>query len=229
MQATLPGGTKFNWGSDASAAKRGIGNSGAWEDSRFTHHYYRPVSGGGAPQDSKPIPVTLETPSGTPVITAPLDKSQPGDKGSSSQQSAAALLGGGQTGKGGASGGKDDGLSGIGGIFGSFLNETLGIDISNLMPMQMLGTALNVGGAMSQSLADHASTAPFGIPEIAAPPMPEGGAHGGLGGLPGPGTIVNVDNSQHLEGANLGWDPAQVEKQRNNNINRSPRLPVGIG
>ena len=125
--------------------------------------------------------------------------------------------------------GKDDGLSGIGGIFGSFLKETLGIDISNLMPLQMLGTAFEVGGAMSQSLADHASTAPFGIPEIAAPPMPEGGAHGGLGGLPGPGTIVNVDNSQHLEGANLGWDPAQVEKQRNNNINRSPRLPVGVG
>ena len=125
--------------------------------------------------------------------------------------------------------GKDDGLSGIGGIFGSFLKETLGIDISNLMPLQMLGTAFEVGGAMSKSLADHASTAPFGIPEIAAPPMPEGGAHGGLGGLPGPGTIVNVDNSQHLEGANLGWDPAQVEKQRNNNINRSPRLPVGVG
>ena len=126
------------------------------------------------------------------------------------------------------SGGGSD-VSGIGGIFGSFLKETLGIDISNLMPLQMLGTAFEVGGAMSQSLAEHASAAPFGIPEIAAPPMPEGGAHGGLGGLPGPGTIVNVDNSQHLEGANLGWDPAQVEKQRNNNINRSPRLPVGVG
>ena len=124
----------------------------------------------------------------------------------------------------------DNGLAGIGGIFGSFLKETLGIDISNLMPLQMLGTALNVGGTMSQSLAEHnGSAAPFGIPEIAAPPMPVGGAHGLTGGLPGPGTIVNVNNSQNFNNSPVGSDPAEVEKQRQNNINRSPRLPVGIG
>ena len=124
----------------------------------------------------------------------------------------------------------DNGLAGIGGIFGSFLKETLGIDISGLMPLQMLGTALNVGGTMSQSLAEHnGSAAPFGIPEIAAPPMPVGGAHGLTGGLPGPGTIVNVNNSQNFNNSPVGSDPAEVEKQRQNNINRSPRLPVGIG
>ena len=129
-----------------------------------------------------------------------------------------------------ASGQNDNGLAGIGGIFGSFLKETLGIDISGLMPLQMLGTALNVGGAMSQSLTEHnASAAPFGIPEIAAPPMPVGGAHGLTGGLPGPGTVVNVDNSQNFNNSPVGSDPAEVEKQRQNNINRSPRLPVGIG
>ena len=129
-----------------------------------------------------------------------------------------------------ASGQDDNGLAGIGGIFGSFLKETLGIDISGLMPLQMLGTALNVGGTMSQSLAEHnASAAPFGIPEIAAPPMPVGGAHGLTGGLPGPGTIVNVNNSQNFNNSPVGSDPAEVEKQRQNNINRSPRLPVGIG
>ena len=129
-----------------------------------------------------------------------------------------------------ASGQNDNGLAGIGGIFGSFLKETLGIDISGLMPLQMLGTALNVGGAMSQSLTEHnASAAPFGIPEIAAPPMPVGGAHGLTGGLPGPGTIVNVNNSQNFNNSPVGSDPAEVEKQRQNNINRSPRLPVGIG
>ena len=129
-----------------------------------------------------------------------------------------------------ASGQNDNGLAGIGGIFGSFLKETLGIDISGLMPLQMLGTALNVGGAMSQSLTEHnASAAPFGIPEIAAPQMPAGGAHGLAGGLPGPGTVVNVDNSQNFNNSPVGSDPAEVEKQRQNNINRSPRLPVGIG
>jgi Transglycosylase-like domain len=46
MQATLPGGTPFNWGSDAAAANRGIGGTGAF-DPAFTSHYYRPVGAGG--------------------------------------------------------------------------------------------------------------------------------------------------------------------------------------
>jgi phage-related minor tail protein len=44
MQATLPGGTPFNWGSDAAAARGGVGGTGA-DDPAFTSHYYRPVSG----------------------------------------------------------------------------------------------------------------------------------------------------------------------------------------
>jgi hypothetical protein len=47
MQATLPGGTPFNWGNDAAAANRGIGGTGAY-DPAFTSHYFRPT-GGGAP------------------------------------------------------------------------------------------------------------------------------------------------------------------------------------
>ncbi|AEK09629.1 tape measure protein [Mycobacterium phage Mozy] len=43
MQATLPGGTPFNWGSDAAAQRRGIGGTGA-DDPSFTSHYYRPVT-----------------------------------------------------------------------------------------------------------------------------------------------------------------------------------------
>jgi hypothetical protein len=45
MQATLPGGTNFNWGSDASAANRGIGGTGAY-DPAFTDHWYRPQGSG---------------------------------------------------------------------------------------------------------------------------------------------------------------------------------------
>jgi hypothetical protein len=47
MQATLPDGTPFNWGSNAAAARGGVGGSGA-DDPSFTSHYYRPA--GAAPE-----------------------------------------------------------------------------------------------------------------------------------------------------------------------------------
>lgn len=47
MQATLPGGTPFNWGSDAAAARGGVGGTGAY-DPAFTSNYYRPAGGGPA-------------------------------------------------------------------------------------------------------------------------------------------------------------------------------------
>jgi hypothetical protein len=46
MQATLPDGTAFNWGSNAAAARGGVGGTGA-DDPSFTSHYYRPM--GAAP------------------------------------------------------------------------------------------------------------------------------------------------------------------------------------
>jgi len=48
MQATLPGGTPFNWGSNASAARRGVGGTGAF-DPAFTQHFYRFDKGGVLP------------------------------------------------------------------------------------------------------------------------------------------------------------------------------------
>ena len=42
MQATLPGGTPFNWGSDAAAAVGGRTSMGA-DDPALTHRYHRPV------------------------------------------------------------------------------------------------------------------------------------------------------------------------------------------
>lgn len=44
MQATLPGGTNFNYGSNAAAANRGIGGTGAF-DPAFDSHYYLPTGG----------------------------------------------------------------------------------------------------------------------------------------------------------------------------------------
>lgn len=70
-QATLPGGTNFNWGSDASAANRGVGGTGAW-DPAFTQHYYLPntpgmpqgVSGVGGPTGSSTDPYYMQYPDG---------------------------------------------------------------------------------------------------------------------------------------------------------------------
>ena len=46
MEATLPGGTNVNFGSDASVASGGTaGAVGAWGDKTFTQHYYRPTDG----------------------------------------------------------------------------------------------------------------------------------------------------------------------------------------
>lgn len=67
MQATLPGGTPFNWGSDASAAKRGIGGTGA-DDPAFTSHYYRPTSG-----------MTVPSPLPAPAAQAPAYAPLPGN------------------------------------------------------------------------------------------------------------------------------------------------------
>ncbi|WP_078316202.1 phage tail tape measure protein [Mycobacterium sp. D16Q16] len=61
MQATLPGGTNINWGSDASAAQRGMDGSQGAYDPAFTSHYYRPVTSGGAPT---PAPVPVPAPAG---------------------------------------------------------------------------------------------------------------------------------------------------------------------
>ncbi|APC46596.1 tail length tape measure protein [Mycobacterium phage Empress] len=57
MQATLPGGTPFNWGSDAAAAQRGLGGSQGADDPSLTSRYYRPVTsvpGGSAASASAP-------------------------------------------------------------------------------------------------------------------------------------------------------------------------------
>uniref|UniRef100_UPI003F718DA2 phage tail protein n=1 Tax=Mycobacterium intracellulare TaxID=1767 RepID=UPI003F718DA2 len=75
MQATLPGGTNFNWGSDAAAGNRGIGGTGAW-DPAFTSHYYRPAgAGGGGAFPSAGMP-TAAAPQGVSPEGIPLGTQQ---------------------------------------------------------------------------------------------------------------------------------------------------------
>lgn len=69
MQATLPGGTPFNWGSDSAAANRGIGGTGA-DDPALTQHYYRPVAPPVAPTyPSAPAVVPSYAPTAPPPLT----------------------------------------------------------------------------------------------------------------------------------------------------------------
>lgn len=63
MQATLPGGTNFNWGSSASAAAGGVGGTGAF-DPAFTARYYRYDTGGWLP----PGMTAVENATGKPEL-----------------------------------------------------------------------------------------------------------------------------------------------------------------
>lgn len=166
--------------------------------------------------------------------------------------------GSGGGGRGSGRGG-DSGLGGVGSIFGSFLKDTFGIGdflpaLDNLWPLQAADTLLSAFMPTAVAAANgelgiqtpgwypgmsaeeftslqsgQTSAAPFGIPDIAAPPMPTGGQHAGSGGAPGPTQVINVDQSQNFANTQLGWDPVQVNKERDRNINRAPRLPVGMG
>jgi TP901 family phage tail tape measure protein len=138
-----------------------------------------------------------------------------------------------------AQGGKGAGLGELGSIASSFLTETFGLpDLSAFMPLQMMNSVLGAfdwstmgmspEAQAAKSAAQGTSGGAFGIPDIPAPPMPENGMHAGAGGAPGP-AVINVDQSQNFNNSPLGWDPAKTEKERNNNINRAPRLPVGMG
>ncbi len=62
MQATLPGGTPFNWGGPAGAANRGMDGSQGADDPALTSHYYRPAT-----TPSSPAPPYLPAPSPAPA------------------------------------------------------------------------------------------------------------------------------------------------------------------
>lgn len=130
------------------------------------------------------------------------------------------------------------GLGELGSIASSFLQDTFGFGsflpaLDNFMPLQMADTLLNFGmgfmPGMNGDAAAGTSNSAFGIPDIAAPPMPQGDAHGGAGGAPGPMNMITIDQSQNFNNSPVGSDPAAVEKARQSNINRAPRLPIGMG
>jgi hypothetical protein len=140
----------------------------------------------------------------------------------------------------GSQSGTGGGLGEIGSIASNFLTETFGLpDLTQFMPLQMMNTVLGAFDWSTMGMSPEAQAAKaaaqgtsgdaFGIPDISAPPMPTGGMHGGGGAPPGPMNMISIDQSQNFNNSPVGSDPAAVEKARQSNINRAPRLPVGMG
>src|SRR3546814_10207012 len=74
-QATLPGGTNVNWGSQAAAAAGGVGGSQGAYDPSLPSKYYRPAGpiGGMPPTGAPGMPPTGGMPTGgMPAGTPPL-------------------------------------------------------------------------------------------------------------------------------------------------------------
>ncbi|RIQ98401.1 phage tail tape measure protein [Mycobacteroides abscessus] len=112
MQATLPGGTNFNWGSNSAAAQRGMdGGQGAY-DPAFTSHYYRPATGGGG---GGPMLGVSTAPIGLPPSGyAPLGDAALANPGLTNPAPVGPGVPGGLPGIGGAGGGGGYGPGGTG-------------------------------------------------------------------------------------------------------------------
>ncbi|SCX06005.1 hypothetical protein [Mycolicibacterium fluoranthenivorans] len=145
--------------------------------------------------------------------------------------------------KGGGRGNSD--LGGLGSIAGSFLKETFGFgdwlpDLASLFPVQaadaLLGTIIPLasqyqsgewtpGGLLGDALGT--SPSPFGVPDVAVPPMPPGDQHIGPGGPGAPGPApVTIDASTNISG-NVGWSADEIDKRQQRNQQRAiPRIPI---
>ncbi|WP_240619068.1 transglycosylase family protein, partial [Mycobacterium intracellulare] len=170
MQATLPGGTNFNWGSDAAAGNRGIGGTGAW-DPAFTSHYYRPAgagTGGAFPSAGMP---TAAAPQGVSPEGIPLGTQQSPYYVMPAQQS---------------SGGQQLGQDFVSGIM-----EIFGIDGSVFKNPMDTGLFKGFKGLMS--FLTKGSGGKQGLPASAYAAMGGDGASlpslGGLGGGPAGGGV----------------------------------------
>lgn len=241
MAGTLPNGVRFEAGGSSSTVKYGGDAAGA-ED--FPLKWYLPVAGGD-PSDAPTASVGGDTGTGSGAG---------GTAGSSVLERAIAGGGGGSGGSGGDSGGGSAGSTGgaeplkeMLGIVGTGLKETFGIgswlpDIAEFPAVKAIETLMGAvvpmasayangswqpGGLLGQALGT--SSAPFGMPNVEAPPMPPAGQHTGSGMAPGPTIIQNVDQSQQFHNSPLGWDPAKVNADHARNIamRSIPRIPAG--
>lgn len=248
MQATLPGGTPFNWGSDAAAARGGVGGTGA-ADPALTSHYYRPAG------VQMPIPTVADiySPANTnPALTPAAPSlagvpSMPGGMmpgmGAPSAAPFANTQYGGITPSGG-SGQGGVGMSG-GGALGMAMDAG-GMALDLMAPgagqaaqtgMKLANRAIQYGGQVAgigaQGLME--TFLPFGASELAnnnwltrivgglagaAPAIPNAA---GKSSQPSPEQVANVDpnTTQHGQGANPG--PGNTYNVQIDAANREPQ------
>lgn len=217
MQATLPGGTPFNWGSDAAAANRGIGGTGA-DDPSFTSHYFRPTgSGVGSPIVNAPAP----TPSAPAYAAPPATPSIPGGGAapgalqlpavSADQVNAAAAAGPGLTNPLPPPGSLPGGGGGPGGPLGNFPNGA-GLGGPPLSPANI-------------------STSPSGVPyqaqgiDFQPGWQPQGGGGIGVGGgLAG----AAIQGGASMFGGPAGGAAAQTAMQAINRTTKFAGQAAGI-
>lgn len=252
MQATLPGGTPFNWGSDESAARRGIGGTGA-DDPAFTSHFYRPASGSTMPSPP-PMPAT-PTPAYAPLPEAGL--TNPGltnpaaiagggmggmtgpAQGWSPSQQTGTRIGGVEPSSGGSSKG-----GGLGITPGGTIDTAIGVAASGLdllapgagqaaqTGMKLANRAIQYGGQVAgiatQGLMD--TFLPTGGSELANKSWVTkilGGIAGAAPALPNmAGKATAEKNPQQ---GNQGQQPGQVNNTTNINVTNQRATEDGTG
>jgi hypothetical protein len=223
MQATLPDGTNFNWGSDAAAAAGGIGGTGAM-DPALTQRYYRDLG------------TTWET---LATSSDNLSTAMDGRTAVETQQSEKAT----------AQAEKANGdASTIGQSFVSGILESIGLDgsvfsnpfewsnVKSGMALANWGGGLlkgfmgggeSEGGAPDMGVAGGALGG-IGLPDIADFLKPLGGGpiepartpdgpHQGGGQAPGPSVVVN---------GNVGMDPRQFTERIDSAQNQAYRQHI---
>ncbi len=152
MQATLPGGTNFNYGSEEAAQARGINGAGAWDPTgggsgAFTSHYYLPV--GQAPAAAPGAPVG---PLNSPADIAQMIYQQAMARGYSphDSQSIAAYANGESSYRPGVSGGPQGGSGAADEVIGLFQEKPAFARAGGIDPSQRSDPVANATAYLNQ-------------------------------------------------------------------------------
>jgi hypothetical protein len=192
-QATLPGGTPFNWGSDPAAAKRGIGGTGA-DDPAFTSHFFRRVTPGLASTDRPASKPTSKPGLSTQGPNSPIDLSRNtitvNSVSTDGNKSATKTTGGGLKMPSLTS------LSGIGSALGEFAGGQIGsaLDVFGVgdSPGWLQAVGQFMGGISIGGGSGGDALSPLSALGQSGPAPSLTGAHGGTGAQPGPAVTYNI-------------------------------------
>jgi hypothetical protein len=209
MQATLPGGTNFNWGSDAAAALGGRSGGGAFDPTQgFTSHYYLPA---GA---NNPLPT------GNPgdPLNVQLDPTIPPGGGQPQSADAGAAKGKGE----------ELGKNFVDGLFQAFGFDGTVFKDPRQFGLVKLGTALfNYFNKLGESITNPTSASG----NNANPNAPSGGSAGGGGGvgsllslIPKPFGPPNVADKN----TGMGGGAAAVDNSIHVNIGSTKAAPQDV-